>query len=104
MLIPLSLMDGYPRAMATISFDTHKFVKTLQDAGFDQKQAEALTAAVREASGEAELATKRDLERMESKLDARFEKLDGRLTLIQWMLALVVAAEVIPVLSKLFHG
>ncbi len=90
--------------MATISFDTHKFVKTLQEAGFDQRQAEALTAAVRDVSSEVEVATKRDLERLESKLDARFERLDGKLTLIQWMLALVVAAEVVPLLSKVFHG
>lgn len=90
--------------MATISFDTHKFVKTLQEAGFDQRQAEALAAAVRDVSSEVEVATKRDLERLESKLDARFERLDGKLTLIQWMLALVVAAEVVPLLSKVFHG
>jgi len=89
--------------MATITFDTHKFVKTLQDAGFDQKQAEALSSAVKEASGEAELVTKRDFERLESKLESKFEKLDGRLTLIQWMLALVVAADVAPVLIRIFH-
>ncbi len=29
--------------MATITFDTHKFVLKLQEAGFDQKQAEGLT-------------------------------------------------------------
>jgi hypothetical protein len=29
--------------MASITFDTHKFVLKLQEAGFDQKQAEGLT-------------------------------------------------------------
>lgn len=33
---------------------------------------------------------------------ARFERLDGKLTLVQWMLALVIAAEAMPVLATLF--
>lgn len=88
--------------MATI-FDTHKFIQTLQEAGFDQRQAEAVSHAFKEASGEAEIATKRDIERLEGKLEARFERLDGKLTLVQWMLALVVAAEAVPVLAQLFR-
>jgi hypothetical protein len=32
--------------MASITFDTHKFVLKLQEAGFDQKQAEGLTEAM----------------------------------------------------------
>lgn len=45
-----------------------------------------------------------DLEKLDSKLDASFEKLNGRMTLIRWMLALFVAAKMIPVLSKFFHS
>jgi len=52
--------------MATITFDTHKFVRRLQEAGFEEKQAEAISEAFKEASGEAELATKRDIERLEA--------------------------------------
>ena len=88
--------------MAAIFFDTHKFIQTLQEAGFDQKQAEAVSQAFKEATGEAEVATKRDLEKLEAKMETRFERLDGKLTLIQWMLALVVAAEVVPLLATLF--
>jgi hypothetical protein len=29
--------------MATITFDTHKFVRKLQEAGLDERQAEGLT-------------------------------------------------------------
>lgn len=96
--------------MATITFDTHKFVQTLQEAGFDQKQAEAVSRAFKDASGEGDFATKRDVElvrqdvrELELRLDARFERIDGKLALVQWMLALVVAAEVVPLLAKLFH-
>jgi Ni,Fe-hydrogenase III small subunit len=56
--------------MATITFDTHKFVRRLQEAGFEEKQAEAISEAFKEASGEAELATKRDIERLEARFDS----------------------------------
>ena len=48
--------------MATITFDTHKFIRRLQDAGFSPQQAEAVAEAFRDAQGEADLATKRDIE------------------------------------------
>ena len=51
--------------MATIPFDTHKFVRTLKDAGFPEPQAEAISAAFQNAYAEAELATKRDLKELE---------------------------------------
>lgn len=35
--------------MSAITFDTHKFVRKLQEAGFDEKQAEGLTDAMRAA-------------------------------------------------------
>ena len=47
--------------MATIIFGTHKFVRRLQEAGFEENQAEAISEAFKEASGETELATKRDI-------------------------------------------
>jgi len=46
--------------MATITFDTHKFVQKLQESGFDHKQAEGLTEAMRAAIEESELVTKKD--------------------------------------------
>jgi uncharacterized membrane protein YheB (UPF0754 family) len=48
--------------MATITFDTHKFIRTLKDAGIPENQAEAISEAIKEAHGEAELATKRDID------------------------------------------
>ncbi len=42
--------------MSTITFDTHK------DAGVPESQAEAFSEAFKEAQGEADLATKRDID------------------------------------------
>lgn len=54
--------------MATITFDTHKFIRTLKEAGIPEQQAEAIAAAFREAHQEAELATKADLRELEYRL------------------------------------
>lgn len=89
--------------MASITFDTLKFVEKLRAAGVPEAQAKAEAEALQEAMGTAEVATGRDIERLESKIEARFERMDGKLTLVQWMLALVVAAEVVPVLAKLLQ-
>ena len=89
--------------MATLTFDTHKFIRKLEAAGFDTKQAEAVAEAFKDAQGEAEVATKRDIERLESQIREMKAEVNGKLTLVQWMLALVVAAEVMPLLAKFFH-
>lgn len=47
--------------MSAITFDTHKFIRRLKDAGLPGAQAEAIADAFREAQGEAELATKQDV-------------------------------------------
>jgi hypothetical protein len=85
--------------MGAITFDTHKFMPKLEEAGFEPKQAEAVADAFREAQGEAELATKRDIERLEAKLDTRFERQDGELRLNRWMLGLMLAGVVSLVLK-----
>jgi hypothetical protein len=48
--------------MTTITFDTHKFIRTLKDAGIPEQQAEAFADAFRDAQGEADLATRRDID------------------------------------------
>ncbi len=72
--------------MASINFDTHKFVLKLQETGFDQKQAEGLTEAMRAAIQESELVTKKDLqiELVPIKADLNLIKwMMGRLSLLQ---------------------
>ncbi len=48
--------------MSAVTFDTLKFVKTLEASGIDSKQAEAIAAAYRDASNDQELVTKKDLQ------------------------------------------
>jgi len=88
--------------MTTITFDTHKFIRTLEQAGFDPKQAEAVADAFKAAQGEAEIATKRDIERLEAKLDTRFERIDGESRLNRWMLGLMLAGVVSLILKAFF--
>ncbi|TAL43767.1 MAG: DUF1640 domain-containing protein [Methylovulum sp.] len=74
--------------MATITFDTHKFVRTLKDAGVPESQAEAFSEAFKEAQGEAELATqhdindvRRDINDLHRDMEARFIQAEQRLVI-----------------------
>ena len=64
--------------MASISFDMHKFVCKLEE-----KQAEGVADVFKDASGEAELATKRDIEQIRSEIT-------GELKLNRWMLGAIL--------------
>jgi len=59
--------------VATITFDTLKFVKKLKAAGFGEDQAEALSEAFKESQETtiADLATKSDLKELEMRLTIR---------------------------------
>ena len=72
--------------MATITFDTLKFVRTLKSAGVPESQAEAFSEAFKEAQGEAELATqhdindvRRDIIDLRRDMEARFAQVDSNL-------------------------
>ena len=69
--------------MSNVAFDTLQFAKRLESGGFNTKQAEALAAAQKDAMSEAldmQFATKGDI-----------IHLDGRINLIQWMVAFNLA-------------
>lgn len=86
--------------MAAFTFDTHKFIQILQEAGFDQKQAEAASRAFRETSGEAEIATKQDLRELELRLEAKIS--DIKFGLVKWIAGMLLAqAGLIAALVKL---
>lgn len=80
--------------MATITFDTLKFVERLEKAGVSRDQAMAFSEAQKEAFAEAldtSLATKHDIEALRAdiaKIDAR---ISGELILVKWMLGVVIA-------------
>jgi len=65
--------------MATITFDTLKFTRKLEAAGFTQEQAEAF----RDASGEAELATRQDLRELNLHLEAKINEI--KFDLAKWI-------------------
>lgn len=77
--------------MSTITFDTHKFVRKLQEAGFDQKQAEDLSEALLAAIDDSERAIRRDLREMELRLDVRFESIKGDMSLLKGMMGALIA-------------
>ncbi len=82
--------------MATVTFDTHKFIRRLRDSGMPDEQAEALADALRDVQSEAELATKRDIQDLET----RIREVELRLTIkIGGML--VIAVGVLAALLKL---
>ncbi len=72
--------------MTTITFDTLKLTKRLEESGIDREQAEAQAEALAEAmqSGIQELATKHDM-------DSLRQFSEGRFTLLQWMLGFNLA-------------
>ncbi len=78
--------------MATITFDTHKFVKKLEASGIPPQQAEALVEAFQEAANDSSLATKSDL--AELKYD-----------LLKWIVGMALAqfGVLIGILLKLPH-
>ena len=69
--------------MATITFDTLKFVTRLKDSGLSESQALAITEAFREAHGEAEMATKADIKELELKFEARMS--ENKAELVRWI-------------------
>ncbi|CAK0771771.1 DUF1640 domain-containing protein [uncultured Gammaproteobacteria bacterium] len=73
------------RAMTTITFDTLKFVHRLRDAGIPEPQAEAIAEAFKDASGEADLATKADV------ADVRRDIAEAKVDLLKWMFGALAA-------------
>lgn len=82
--------------MTTIPFDTLKFVETLKSHGLTDEQAKGIAEAFRNASAESEPVSRQTLQ-------IELAPLRSDLLLIKWMLGLVVVAEVMPFISKLFH-
>lgn len=67
--------------MTTITFDTLAYVKTLREAGVEEKQAEAQAEALATVlkSGTADLATQRDIESLRADLKRDMELIRAEL-------------------------
>jgi len=87
--------------MSAVTFDTLKFVETLEQAGVDNHVAKAISTAVRDSHEAADVATKADLREMELRMDAKYEALRAELNLIKWMMGIMLAA-IISILVKSF--
>nr|VFK22900.1 MAG: hypothetical protein BECKLFY1418C_GA0070996_11305 [Candidatus Kentron sp. LFY] len=95
--------------MVAITFDTLKFVETLEESGISKTQAKAISRALQDAQHESDVATKSDVRdigsevrALDGKFDGRFDSLDSKISLIQWMLLLIVIAVVAPHFKGLF--
>jgi UDP:flavonoid glycosyltransferase YjiC (YdhE family) len=93
--------------MAAVTFDTLKFVETLQSAGVPEVQAKAFARAFAEAQREADVATKGDIGLLRQEIAGVAEPLrreiaDAKTDIIKWMAGLLIAqAAVIAALVKL---
>lgn len=97
--------------MATITFDTLKFVRKLETAGFSPQQAEAVADALKDVEIGQELATRRDVELVrqearetELRTDTKFEEIKGELKTVKWMLAVIVGGVIALVMKAFFSG
>ena len=81
--------------MSAVTFDTLKFVKTLEASGINEKQAEAIAAAYRDASVDQELVTKQDLQ-------LELVPLKSDLHVVKWMMGIILGGVVALVLKSFF--
>ena len=77
--------------MATITFDTHLFVRKLRETGITEPQAEVIIDVVRDAVASSEIVSKNDLEvvKLELKRDietVRKEIAETKAELIRWVI------------------
>ena len=85
--------------MATLTFDTLKFASRLIDAGVPEAQAKA-ESEVLAVSSEG-LATKNDILAMQQRIETKFVRLEGEMKMNRWMLAVVMAAVVLPIMQTM---
>ncbi len=87
--------------MATVTFDTHEFIKRLKAVGFSDEQAEAMAEARKAAlaqSLDTALATKADIFAVRQELaDVRAD-----VRLLKWMLGVVLGGVVALLLKAFF--
>jgi hypothetical protein len=81
--------------MATTSFDTHKFIRKLESAGLPTPQAEAISDAFKDAQGESDLVTKKDLQ-------IELAPVKSDLLLLKWMIGLVLGGIIALILKTFF--
>jgi hypothetical protein len=81
--------------MTAITFDTLKFMHRLRDSGIPEQHAEAIAEAFKEASGEADLVSKKDLQ-------IELAPIKADISLIKWMLGILLAGVMSLILKAFF--
>ncbi|MEO5368633.1 MAG: hypothetical protein H7833_01010 [Magnetococcus sp. DMHC-1] len=96
--------------MTVAALDMLEFVETLEFSGFAREQSKGMVDAFKKAQDAQlkELATKGDMVALKGDmasfkgdLEMRIAEIKGELILIKWMLAMVIAATVLPALKTL---
>jgi hypothetical protein len=75
--------------MSTRTFDTHDFVTKMKEAGFDEKQAEAVVRVV--SASQSELITNIHFD---MKIEKEFAPIKAELLVIKWMMGVLIAIAV----------
>ena len=78
--------------MATVTLDTHKIVKRLKDAGFNDLQAETVTDIISEtrATDLADVATKADIAALRSDMATKADLAQLETKVIKWLVPLLL--------------
>ena len=75
--------------MSTITFDTHDFVMKMREAGFDEKQAEAVVRVV--SASQSELITNIHFD---MKIEKELAPIKAELLVIKWMMGVLIGIAV----------
>ena len=86
-----------------VTFDTLEYVKELKEGGFSDKQADAMAQAQKKVINEAidnSLATKGYIDDAKLELKTDIQGVKAELLILKWMLGVVIAVEVLPLLKQ----
>ncbi|MDP3639260.1 MAG: hypothetical protein Q8R51_17955 [Azonexus sp.] len=75
--------------MSTITFDTLDFTRRLREAGFDERQAEAVVRVM--ADAQSTLVTR---EHFDAKMETLETRLDAKIDKLSWMMGILIALAV----------
>jgi hypothetical protein len=95
-----------------IAFDTHAFIKTLEESGIEQKQAEAIKKVFEIANDEilsAKIFTKEDGKTLKSEIKEEISKIivdmhKVKIDILMWVIGILIAQSGLTLaVIKLFH-
>ena len=87
--------------MATITFDTHAYVKKLKAVGVTEEQAEVQAETLAGLISD-QLATKQDIELLRRDIKEVEIKISGEINLIKWMMGFVLVGIAALILKSFF--